>query len=92
MDSGSTASSDDDELKSGSDETSGILMEDSDSASEQLSDISQEALEDRRAGMAPETSGRPAVTPGERMPLHLVHAQGSFYSAMTCMAAMFCLG
>ncbi len=55
-----------------------MLMQDSDSASEQNSeqdleleseldsDLSQEMMEDRQTGMPAEPSGRAAVTPGER--------------------------
>jgi len=69
--------SDQHDLDSESDGDLNMLMQDSDSASEQNSeedleleseldsDLSQEMMEDRQTGMPAETSGRAAVTPGE---------------------------
>jgi len=69
--------SDQHDLDSESDGDLDMLMQDSDSASEQNSeqdlqleseldsDLSQEMMEDRQTGMPAETSGRAAVTPGE---------------------------
>lgn len=71
-----------------------MLMQDSDSTSEQNSeqdleleseldsDLSQEMMEDRQTGMPAETSGRAAVTPGERTqhamtPCPFLHAFGN---------------
>ncbi len=53
--------SDDDDDDDGAD----LLMEDSDRASEQDSELSREALEDRQAGVPAESSDRATVTPGK---------------------------
>ena len=69
-DSDSAEFSDQADQDSESDDDLDLMLQDSDSASdqdsEQGSELSQEMLEDRQTGQPAETSGRPSVTPGQQ--------------------------